>query len=71
MAGESRPTRVTSSPSRIQVTPSAKTTSQWNRLQGSRSRRAGTLVLKVVVKLELFPGVSEPNALRPTLVPWP
>src|SRR5512143_512504 len=44
MAGDSEPTSVTSSPSRIQVTPSAITTSQWNRLQGRRSSRAGTSV---------------------------
>src|SRR3984885_13125785 len=35
------PTSVTSRPSRIHVTPSATTTSVWNRPQGSRSRRAG------------------------------
>ncbi len=44
MLGETAPTSVTSSPSRIQMIPSAPTTSQWNRLHGSRSRRAGAVV---------------------------
>src|SRR5438270_608062 len=44
IAPDSDPTSVTSSPSRIQVIPSAQTTSQWKRAQGSRSSRAGTLV---------------------------
>ncbi len=51
-APESELTRVTSSPSRIQVTPRAQTTSQWKRLQGNRSSRAGTSVVNT-------PGVSE------------
>src|SRR3546814_17064989 len=38
------PASVTSSPSRIQVMPSATTTSQWKRPQGRRSSRAGTSV---------------------------
>src|SRR3984957_12901732 len=38
------PTIVTSSPSRIQAMPSAVTTSQWKRLHGRRSSRAGTSV---------------------------
>src|SRR4051794_40178639 len=38
------PTIVTSRPSRIQTVPSPITTIQWNRDQGSRSSRAGTLV---------------------------
>jgi hypothetical protein len=38
------PTRVTSNPSRIQVMPSPVTTSQCQRLQGSRSRRRGIIV---------------------------
>src|SRR5690242_12582945 len=38
------PASVTSSPSRIQVTPSATTTRVWKRLQVSRSSRAGTSV---------------------------
>src|ERR687890_1373468 len=38
------PTIVTSSPSRIQVTPRAKTTSQCHRLHGNRSILAGILV---------------------------
>src|ERR671914_1917384 len=38
------PTIVTSSPSRIQVTPRAKTTSQCHRLHGNRSSLAGILV---------------------------
>ena len=44
IAADSDPTSVTSSPSRIHVIPSAQTTSQWNRLHGSRSSRAGTSV---------------------------
>src|SRR5215469_15355201 len=44
---ESAPTSVTSRPSRIQVTPSALTTSQWKRRQGSASSRAGTSVVTV------------------------
>ena len=42
--GAIEPTMVTSSPSRIQVMPSATTTSMWKRLQGSRSSRPGMLV---------------------------
>src|SRR5439155_3719165 len=38
------PAIVTSSPSRIQVMPSATMTRLWNRVQGSRSSRAGTSV---------------------------
>src|SRR5437588_305239 len=38
------PTSVTSSPSMTQVMPSATTTSQCQRLQGSRSSRAGMSV---------------------------
>ncbi len=34
-----------SSPSRIQDTPSPKTTDQWNFVHGSRSMRAGTRLL--------------------------
>src|SRR5579871_5646097 len=41
---ESAPTMVTSRPSRIQVIPSALTTSQWKRRQGKASSRAGTSV---------------------------
>src|SRR5215472_13314829 len=44
---ESAPTSVTSRPSRIQVTPSATTTSQWNRRQGSASSRAGISVVTI------------------------
>ena len=38
------PASVTSSPSRIQVMPSATMTRLWNRPQGSRSSRAGMSV---------------------------
>ena len=43
------PTMVTSSPSRIHTVPSPRTTSQCQRDQGSRSIRAGMLVLMVPV----------------------
>src|SRR6185437_8015121 len=43
-APDRAPASVTSSPSRIQVTPSAATTSVWNRPQGSRSSLAGISV---------------------------
>lgn len=43
------PTTVTSKPSRIQTVPRPKTTNQWNRDHGSRSRRAGMFVLIVPV----------------------
>jgi len=43
-AAATEPASVTSSPSRIQVTPRATTTSQWNRLHGRRSSRAGMSV---------------------------
>src|SRR5690606_22896257 len=39
------PTIVTSSPSRIQTVPRPMTIRQWNRDHGSRSSRAGTLVV--------------------------
>src|SRR5205807_396407 len=48
IAGDKDPTRVTSSPSRIQVMPKAVMTRTWNRSQGRRSRRAGMAVVKVV-----------------------
>ena len=41
---ETAPASVTSSPSRIQVTPRATTTSVWKRDQRRRSSRAGTSV---------------------------
>src|SRR5262249_12142011 len=41
-APASDPASVTSSPSRIQVTPRAVTTNVWNEPHGSRSKRAGT-----------------------------
>src|SRR6266850_1203785 len=49
------PASVTSSPSRIQVMPSATTTSVWKRPQGSRSSRAGISVSTIgpVAVLEL------------------
>ena len=40
---------LTSSPSRIQAVPRPMITIQWKRDQGSRSRRAGILVLIVPV----------------------
>src|SRR5262249_25860832 len=43
-AGDTAPASVTSRPSRIQVMPSATTTSVWNRPQRSRSSRAGISV---------------------------
>src|SRR5262249_43654801 len=43
-APETAPASVTSRPSRIQVTPSATTTSVWKRPQCNRSRRAGMSV---------------------------
>src|SRR4051794_39005538 len=43
-APASEPARVTSSPSRIQVMPSATMTRLWKRPQGSRSSRAGMSV---------------------------
>ena len=44
------PTSVTSSPSRIQVIPSATITIQCHRLHGSRSSRAGMSVLTVLAR---------------------
>ena len=44
-AGPIDPTIVTSRPSRIQVIPSATSTSIWKRLNGSRSSRAGMSVV--------------------------
>ena len=49
------PTIVTSSPSRIQTVPSPTRTSQCQRDQGSRSSRAGTLVVKVREAVDLRP----------------
>ena len=43
--GAIEPTIVTSRPSRIQTVPRPITTIQWNFAHGSRSRRAGMLVL--------------------------
>ena len=43
-AGDTAPAKVTSRPSRIQVTPSATTTRVWKRPHGSRSSRAGISV---------------------------
>src|SRR3954463_12267962 len=43
-APASEPASVTSSPSRIQVMPSATMTRLWNRPQGSRTSRAGVWV---------------------------
>src|SRR3954449_7215936 len=54
------PTSVTSSPSRIHVTPSAITTSQCQRLHGSRSRRAGMFVLTVSPVPPVTPTVAAP-----------
>src|SRR5437899_6886692 len=45
------PTSVTSSPSRTQVIPSDKITSQWKRLQGSLSSRVGIWVSIVLTEL--------------------
>src|SRR5262249_11116829 len=48
-APETAPASVTSRPSRIQVMPSATTTSVWNRPHGSRSSRAGMSVSTIAL----------------------
>ncbi len=45
------PTIVTSRPSRIHTVPRPTTTIQWNRDQGSRSRRAGMRVVIVPTRV--------------------
>src|SRR6185437_11010685 len=52
------PASVTSRPSRIQVMPSATTTSVWNRPHGSRSRRAGMVVFTSGPKFLLITALS-------------
>src|SRR5215207_3812655 len=68
------PTIVTSSPSRTQVTPRAKTTSQCHRLHGHRSILAGILVSTAWVAatplltprlLSVHPDVLPQNSMFP------
>jgi hypothetical protein len=65
------PWSVSSRPSRIQVMPSAMTTSQCHRLHGSRSMRAGTSVRTASVLAAGFRLVAEllmPHELLPCLI---
>src|SRR5687767_13631849 len=60
-ASDIEPTIVTSSPSRIHTVPRPTTMSQWKRLQGSRSMRAG---MSVVIR-----PVSTPDATSSSSCP--
>lgn len=58
------PTTVTSSPSRIQTVPSPMTIIQCHRDQGSRSSRAGILVVTVLCPAAPISLTAPPSVLR-------
>ena len=62
-APASEPASVTSSPSRIQVMPSATMTRLWNRPQGSRSSRAGMSVSTMPGATALATGSARGGAM--------